>query len=234
MTPPMRPLRIFIGYDSKEPIAYHVLAHSILARATQPIAIYPLSLAHLHRAYWRERGPTEATEFSLSRFLVPYLCGFEGWALFLDCDMLCRTDIGDVMLYPLADPGKALYVAPHDYVPKALTKFLGNEQTKYPRKNWSSAMLFDCARCTALTPAYVNAVPGLRLHRFHWLPDDQIGHLPLEWNWLVGEYNPNPNASVLHFTNGGPYFEATKDCDHADLWRAELDAMLTTADPVQT
>ncbi len=218
----MNVLKIFIGYDSKEPIAWQVLAHSIIRRATQPIAIYPLAQPLLKRCYTRERGPTESTEFSLTRFLVPYLSGFQGWSLFLDCDMLCLADIGNVMLYPLAYPGKSVYVAQHDYIPKDLVKFDGHEQTKYPRKNWSSAMLFDCAQCQMLTPSYVNTATGLELHRLQWLMEGQIGNLPLEWNWLVGEYEPNPDAQILHYTNGGPYFDAYRDCDHADLWWQEF------------
>jgi len=269
----MDALKVFIGYDSQEPIAWQVLAHSILRRATQPIAIYPLAQPLLKRCYWRDRRPTEATEFSLTRFLVPHLCDFRGFALFLDCDMLCLADIGDLMLYPLADPGKAVYVAQHDYIPKDLVKFDGHEQTTYPRKNWSSVMLFDCAKCTALTPEYVNHAAGLDLHRFHWLRPTPLvcplcgstektfrkepnwprcrcdacgkvfdvpvgrehggdcGAIPLEWNWLVGEYDQNPHAKLLHYTVGGPYFEQYRDCDHADLWWQEFDHMLTPARP---
>lgn len=219
------PLKIFIGYDSKEPIAWQVLGHSILRRASRPVAIYPLARPLLQRCYSRDRGPTEATEFSLTRFLVPYLCGFQGWALFLDCDMLCQADIGDILFHPLAYPGKAVYVAQHDYIPKDLIKFDGHEQTKYPKKNWSSVMLMDCSQCEALTPEYVNRASGLELHRFTWLADGQIGSLPLTWNWLVGEYEPNPTAQLLHYTVGGPWMDSYQNCDHADLWFAELEHM---------
>jgi lipopolysaccharide biosynthesis glycosyltransferase len=223
----MQPLKVFIGFDRREAIAWQVLAHSILRRATQPVAIYPLNRDHLTRCYWRERGPTEATEFSLTRFLVPYLANYEGWALFLDCDMLCQADIGDLMLYPLAQPGKAVYVCQHDYIPKDLIKFDGHEQTKYPRKNWSSAVLFDAAKCTALTPEYVNTATGLELHRFHWLKDEQIGSLPLEWNYLVGEANQSTQpAKIAHFTNAGPWHEHYELGEYGQDWLRELDEML--------
>ncbi len=225
-------LKVFIGYDAREPVAFSVLAHSILARASHPVAIVPLVRSQLREVYTRPRGVTETTDFSLTRFLVPYLSGFTGWSLFLDCDMLCLTDLPTILLYPLADPGKAVYVCQHDYVPKSLTKFLDQEQTTYPRKNWSSAMLFDNAKCAALTPEYVNRASGLELHRFQWTTDDAIGSIPLDWNWLVSEYPSNPHARLLHFTNGGPWFDATKACDHADLWRTELAALQTTACPV--
>jgi len=225
----MTPLRIFIGWDSREPAAFAVLTDSILRRTTQAIAILPLRLEALRRIYTRERGPTESTEFSLTRFLVPYLSNYEGFSIFMDCDMLCQADIGDVMLYPLADPGKAVYVCPHDYVPKSLTKFNGHEQTKYPRKNWTSFMVFDNARCKALTPEYVNSATGLELHRLLWLRDEQIGHLPLTWNWLSGEYPENPDAQIIHYTNGGPWFVDTFDCEHDMLWKKAADRLFGQA-----
>lgn len=237
-------LTIFIGVDAKEYAAAAVLAHSILTRASAPVYFMPLTKRAVERIYTRPRGPMEATEFSMTRFLVPYLSGYQGWSLFVDCDFLCQADIWELMLYPLANPGKAVYVCQHDYVPKASTKFLGQQQTSYPRKNWSSLMLFDNAKCKALTPEYVNTASGLELHRFLWLPEEiieqgqidngaeyyqshsPIGALPLEWNHLAGEYEPNPKAKMIHYTEGGPWFDAYKDCDHADLWFAERDRML--------
>jgi hypothetical protein len=227
MRMPPEPLRIFIGVDSKEPLAYHVLASSILRRASIPVSLIPLTRASLGRVYTRPRGNTESTEFSLTRFLVPYLSAYRGLSVFMDCDMLMRVDVLDLWLELLAQPGKALWCCPHDYVPKFLTKFDGHEQTKYPRKNWSSFMVFDNAQCQALTPAYVNSATGLQLHRFEWLPSDEaIGTLSLNWNWLVGEYPQNANAKNLHFTNGTPCFPAYRDCDHADLWWAEYRELL--------
>ncbi len=226
-------LKIFIGFDRKEPVAFAVLAHSILTRASRPVSIVPLVRDSLKREYTRSRGPTEATDFSLTRFLVPYLSNYEGLSLFMDSDMLCLADIGDVLLHVMADPRKALYVCPHDYVPKDLVKFDGHEQTTYPRKNHSSFMVFNNARCVALTPDYVNRATGLELHRFHWTTDDQIGCLPLDWNHLVGEYPPNPQAKVLHFTLGTPAFPGYESCDQADLWWAEYRAMLKPAQSIE-
>lgn len=219
-------LRVFVGWDSKEPTAFAVLADSILRHASLPVSIVPLRLDGLRRIYTRERGPTESTEFSLTRFLVPYLSNYEGLSLFMDCDMLVQADLFEVLVPVLADPGRAVYVCQHDYTPRTATKFLGQVQTAYPRKNWSSFMLFDNAQCTALTPGFVNTATGLELHRFQWLRDEQIGALPLEWNWLVGEYSPNPAAKVLHYTLGTPCFDEFADCDQADLWHAACARML--------
>lgn len=251
-------LRVFIGYDRKESVAFSVLAASILKRATIPVAIVPLTRQSLDRIYTRPRGPTEATEFSMTRFLVPYLSNYEGLSVFMDCDMLCQVDLLELWLELSAQPGKAVWCCQHDYVPKDLVKFDGHEQTRYPRKNWSSFMVFDNAQCQSLTPAYVNTATGLELHRFHWVTpsverqevfrlgqtqpevitrtltaDERIGALPLTWNWLVGEYDPNPDAKVLHYTLGTPCFDAYQDCDHADRWWAEYEAMLSPVKALQ-
>lgn len=218
-------LRIFVGYDSKEPVAYHTLAHSILRHASIPVAIAPIKLSLLGRLYSRQRGPTESTEFSLSRFLVPALSQFEGWSMFMDCDMLCRTDVAALLPHIERQADKAVLVCKHDYTPNPSRKFLNQIQTSYPRKNWSSVMLLNGERCRALTPELVNSASGLDLHRFNWLDERLIGDLPLEWNWLVSEYTHNPEAKIVHFTRGGPYFEEFRDCDYAEEWFAEL-AML--------
>jgi hypothetical protein len=218
-------LNVFIGYDTKESIAYHTLAHSILRRASVPVSIAPLMQSQLVGIYSRPRGPTESTEFSLTRFLVPALSGFRGWSVFLDCDMLCRADVAQLEEFIEKQKDKAVLVCKHDYVPTTQRKFLGQLQTKYARKNWSSLMIFNNERCRALTPAYVNAARGLDLHRFAWLDDREIGELPLEWNWLVGEYTCNAAAKIVHFTIGGPYFDEYRNCDYAAEWFAESESM---------
>jgi hypothetical protein len=223
------PLKVFIGYDDREPVAYHVLAHSILKWSSEPIGIYPVAKHQLRRDFTRTPGPTESTAFSLTRFMVPYLCGYEGAAIFMDCDMLCEADLNDLWFYILASPDKSVFCCQHDYIPKDTVKFLGQPQTAYPRKNWSSFMLFNNTNCKALTPDYVNHASGLDLHRFYWTDEDKIGTLPLEWNWLCGEYPPNPHAHVFHYTNGGPWFPETASCDHAERWLMARDAAMGTS-----
>jgi hypothetical protein len=143
----------------------------------------------------------------------------------MDCDMLCRVDVAELQSLIERQPDKAVLVCKHDYVPKTERKFLDQVQTKYPRKNWSSFMVFNNERCRALSPDYVNSASGLELHRFAWTDDASIGDLPLEWNWLVGEYPYNAAAKIVHYTLGGPYFDAYKDCDFAAEWFAEQLAM---------
>ena len=215
-------VNVFIGYDENEIVAYHTLAESIHARSSVPVTITPLRLSQLSDLYKREIDPLASTQFSFSRFLTPYLSKFEGWSLFMDCDMLMLADIAE--LFALRDDNYAIMCCQHDYVPKSDTKFLNNVQTKYEKKNWSSVMLFNNAKCQALTPDYVGSATGLQLHQFKWLEGDHlIGSIPLEWNWLVGEYDYKEEVKNVHFTEGGPYFTEFVDTDYADLWFAERD-----------
>ena len=218
-------IRVFIGFDPRETAAFAVLSHSIHRHSSEPVAIAPLMLSELGAIYRRPRDPLQSTDFSFSRFLVPYLCGYEGWAVFMDCDMLMLDDIAK--LWRLRDERYAVQVVKHVHVPKEETKFLGAVQTKYQKKNWSSVMLMNCARCTALTPEFVNRASGLELHQFKWLEGDPlIGDIPRQWNHLVAYDAPRRDASLVHFTIGGSYFEAYRECEYAKEWFAERDAML--------
>jgi lipopolysaccharide biosynthesis glycosyltransferase len=221
-------IKVFIGYDSHETVAFHVLSHSIHARASQPVAITPLMLTEIKDIFTRERNNLQSTEFSFSRFLVPYLSDYTGWSLFCDCDMLMLDDIAK--LWALRDDRYAVQVVKHHHVPPEDTKFLNQVQTKYEKKNWSSVILFNNAKCKALTPDYVNTATGLQLHQFKWLNDDNlIGEIPHRWNHLVDYDPPAPvdQLSFIHYTEGGPYFENYKNCGYADLWLAERERMLT-------
>lgn len=219
-------IRVFIGYDPHETRAYHVFAHSIMERASVPVSITPIALTQLEWIYTRERGQYDSTEFAISRFLVPFLCDYQGWAAFFDCDMLMRTDIAK--LWALRDDRYAVMCTQHDHQPQEQIKFLGSKQTRYGRKNWSSVMLMNCKRCTKLTPDYIDTAPGLDLHQFKWLRDHEIGSIPLTWNHLVGYQDFDPDAANVHFTIGGPYFHRFKDCDYADEWReADTRALFT-------
>ena len=220
-------IRVFIGFDSRETVAYHVLAHSIHSRATEPASITPLMLSQLKQVLTRKRNPLQSTDFSFSRFLTPYLCDFDGWAIFMDCDMLVLDDIAK--LWAFRDDRYAVMCVKHEHEPKEEKKFLGTTQTRYEKKNWSSVMLFNCAKCTALTVDYVNTASGLDLHRFNWLASDNlIGDIPQKWNLLVGYDESLPVSEVcnLHYTIGGPYFNEYKDTDYAAEWFKEKKAML--------
>jgi hypothetical protein len=223
-------IKVFIGYDENETVAFHVLAHSIMRHASKPVEIVPIVKSHMSAFYTRERSGLESTDFSFTRFLAPYLCDYKGWAIFTDCDMLVTADIAE--LWALRDDKYAVMCTKHDYQPVGDTKFLGQVQTKYEKKNWSSVMMFNNARCTALTPEVVSTETGLFLHQFKWLGnDDLIGSLPLSWNYLVGEHQTTSSTpELIHYTLGGPYFEKYRDCEFADLWRAEL-ARLNFATP---
>ena len=218
-------IHVYIGFDERETAAFHVLCHSIHMHASQPVSITPIMLSQLKGVYMRERNPLQSTDFSFSRFLAPYLADYQGWGIFMDCDMVVQDDIAK--LWAMRDDKYAVMCVKHDHQPSEDTKFLGAVQTKYQKKNWSSVMLFNNAKCMALTPDYVNKATGLELHQFKWLnSDQQIGEIPQAWNHLVGYNAPNPNASLIHFTEGGPYFEEYADCEHAALWNDMRQGML--------
>jgi hypothetical protein len=224
------PFRIFIGWDRREPIAYDVAEFSLRQRSSIAVEVVPIKLDDLRARglYLREADPLASTEFTYSRFFTPLLAGFKGWALFCDCDFLWLGDIAGLAAFTRTP--KAVYCVQHDYRPKETTKMDGAVQTTYPRKNWSSLMLFNCEHpaVRGLTPEVVNRESGAYLHRMQWAADADIGALPVEWNWLEG-WNEKPGLGTpkaVHFTRGGPWFEQWQDVDYGDLWRAERDAML--------
>jgi len=220
-------LRIAIGYDPRESVAAYVLHHSLHKKSTIPLDVTILNRANIQEAFKRPRGEYDSTDFAISRFMCPFLANYKGWTLFMDCDMLCRVDIAEIAKHiNLANWYKSVLVVKHDYTPKDEVKFLNAVQTKYRRKNWSSVILFNNERCRKLTPEYVTNAPGLELHQFGWLSDDQIGELPVEWNWLVGEYAPNPNAKIVHYTRGGPYFKEYRACDYSNEWFSTYEDMI--------
>ncbi|HLF98464.1 MAG TPA: glycosyltransferase [Methylococcaceae bacterium] len=218
-------IRLFIGFDPRETVAWHVLVHSILARSSQPVAFTPLALKNLGPLMYRERNVLQSTDFSFSRFLTPHLSGYEGWSLFMDCDMLVLDDIAK--LWELRDERYAVMCVKHDHVPRETIKFLNAPQTPYGKKNWSSVMLFNNAKCRALTPEYVNTASGLELHQFKWLEnDDLIGEIPHRWNHLVDYDPPSRDVSNAHYTLGGPYFNEFVDCEYSKEWFGDREEML--------
>ncbi len=218
-------IKVFIGYDTREAVAFNVLSHSIHRNATSPVSISPIMLSQLNQVFSREKHPLQSTEFSFSRFLTPYLSEFKGWSIFMDCDMIVLDDIAK--LWNMRDEKYAVMVVKHQHTPKEEKKFLNQPQSKYQKKNWSSVILFNNARCKALTREYVNSASGLDLHQFKWLDnDDLIGEIPHNWNHLVGYDKYDPDASLIHFTIGGPYFDEYKDCEYAEKWQKERQNML--------
>ena len=221
-------LKIFIGYDSNEIVAYHTAVQSIIDVTKHPVSITPLCLDHLEGVYKKERDFRQSTEFSMTRFLVPYLSEYKGFSLFMDCDVLVKADPHFMLLNEFSTPDKAVYVAKHDYTPTSERKFLDQIQTKYEKKNWSSVMYFDNEKCKKLTPEYVNNATGLELHQFKWLDDERlIGDLPFEWNHLVGEYSPNPDAKIVHFTKGTPCFNGYEVQEHSDSWHETMEKAMS-------
>jgi lipopolysaccharide biosynthesis glycosyltransferase len=224
----MDPLRIYVGWDSREDIAYQACKQSLLDTASVPIEVIPLKQRLLKRdgLYWRKSDKLASTEFTFTRFLIAEMAQFKGWALFIDCDFIAVEDVKK--LFDQADNKYALMCAQHDYTPKEGTKMDGRQQLNYPRKNWSSMMLVNCGHPSnaTLTKDLVNDpnIDGKYLHRFSWLKDNEIGAISHEWNWLVGWYKEPEDGKpkFIHYTEGGPWFEEYKDCEYnLEYYRAE-------------
>lgn len=183
--------------DERQPIAANVLAHSIERRASRSTQITKIQLRHMPI---KRRG---LTSFSFSRYCVPYLCGYEGTALFLDADMLCLADIFELERFAPTDCAVAVVKNPL-------------------RFEWPSLMYFNNSLCMELTPELIE---GGTPHDLNWGP---VGELPQEWNFCVGYDEMIPKVKIVHYTQGIPHFPETKDCAFADEWRAELKHMNST------
>jgi hypothetical protein len=212
-------IKVFIGYDSREAVVYHVCAQSIIRHTTQPVSLTPLALNTL--SGYKEKHSDGSNQFIYSRFLTPFLCDYKGWALFIDGDMLLRTDLSE--LWALRDETKAVMCVHHDYKTKTQNKYLGSKNADYPRKNWSSVVLWNCGHPANrdVTPSFIESATGAQLHRFTWLSDDLIGEIPKIWNWLPDEFGPNEDAKLLHWTLGAPSFHEYANVPMADEWHRE-------------
>ncbi|NBP57879.1 glycosyltransferase [bacterium] len=202
---------VFIGYDPREAIVFHVCANSIIRNSSKPVSIIPLAL-NLFEDY-KETHKDGSNAFIYSRFLVPHLMDFKGHAIYIDGDMVVKEDIAK--LWELRQNHRDVQVVKHDYKTRMPIKYLGSKNEDYPRKNWSSVIIWNCESFSnkRLTPEYVMNSTGKHLHRFEWLEDNRIGSLPIEWNWLPDEFGENTRAKLLHYTLGsintllGVFFE---------------------------
>ncbi len=211
-------ITIVVGFDQKEAVAYHAFCQSVMEKASVPLQIMPLAEKSLNVHF-----PTQSdgsNKFIYSRFLTPYLNSYQGWAIFADGDMICQQDIKE--LWDLRDDSKAVMVVKHDYKTKAAVKYLHNKNEDYPRKNWSSLILWNCGHPAnkLLTPEFIREQTGAFLHRFTWLEEEEIGELNSEWNWLAIEYPENYQAKLIHYTLGTPCFKDYAETSMADLWKA--------------
>ena len=235
------PMDIFVGYDSREAEAFDVCRFSLLARSSIPLRIQPLGQPEgLYRRTWHMEsgqrvddrdGRPFSTEFAFSRFLVPAIMNGSGWALYCDCDFLFLDDVAQ--LIELRDSRFAVQCVKHQHEPRPSLKIFGSAQVAYPRKNWSSLVLWNCAHPAnrALTVDAVNSQPGRWLHGFSWLKDEDIGALPEVWNWLSGWSSPDIAPKAVHYTGGGPWVDDCRAVPLADLWLAEREAMLRGINP---
>ena len=211
-------ITIVVGFDQREAIAYHTFCQSILEKSTIPVQFIPLAKNSLH--FYKEMQNDGSNSFIYSRFLTPYICDFKGFAVYADGDMICNTDISELTL--LFDRTKAVQLVKHDYKTKKLIKYFGNKNQDYPRKNWSSMVIFNCQHPAnrILTPKFIQEKDGAFLHRFKWLDDKDIGELDITWNYLAIEFIPYPEAKLIHYTIGTPCLNEYKTTDMSDIWWA--------------
>ncbi len=209
-------INLIIGFDQRESVAYHVFSQSVIENTSTPVSIMPLAKNLIHN--YEEAHSDRSNDFIYTRFLTPYLNNFSGWAIFADGGMICQAYLKE--LWDLRDESKAVLVVKHNYQTKNFKKYLGNINENYPRKNWSSLILWNCAhpKHKILTPEFVARETGKYLHRFSWLDDDDIGDLPFEWNWLAIEYPVNLKAKIIHYTLGTPCFKQYAESDMSDIW----------------
>lgn len=234
-------MRVYIGHDWREKEAYEVCKYSLERHSSIPLEIEPLNASHPYynrEFYWKGNQRFDrvdnlpfSTDFSFARFLVPIIQGYRGVALFVDCDFLFRADVKE--LFDMADDEHAVHVVQHDYFPSSMEKMDHMEQTRYPRKNWSSLVLWNCGHrahgrhgtWVGVDGEKVNTYPGIWLHSFQWLEMNEIGTLGPEWNHLVG-WSKAENPKAVHFTEGGPWLEKYRRVEYADEWLAERDLMM--------
>jgi hypothetical protein len=229
-------LPIVIGFDPRESAAYHVCCQSIIEHATEPVSFIPLA-SNLLGGFDGQRDGSNA--FIFSRFLVPWIQSWRGWALFIDGDMILRDDVAK--LFAHKDEYKAAMVVKHEYHTRQPRKYIGSpleaDNVMYARKNWSSVILWNCAHYAnrKLTPSYVAKQPTPFLHRFQWIPDDRLGELPVTFNYLETEYPYCDNAKLVHHTLGVPGFSHYADSPYAEGWHSTLLRALNIEgeDPVQ-
>ena len=221
-------MNVYIGWDPNETQSYDLASYSLYKRAGKSDKVFVRSLIRnklrADGVFWRPAGVDESSEFTITRFLVPYLMVYDGWALYVDCDVLFLSDVAE--LFALADERYAVMCVQHEYKPDGSFKKTGQKQQPYPRKNWSSVVLWNCSHPAneRLNLSTVNGQTPAYLHRFHWLKDEEIGRLPPEWNVLVG-WDRCSEPKLLHFTEGAPNISDYRFCEYSDTWKRELMGM---------
>ena len=210
-------LNIFVGFDQKEAIAYHTFTQSLIECSSIPLSIVPLAENNLN--FYNEKHTDGTNKFTYSRFLIPYLMGYDGWAIFFDGDMVCLSDLKKLKNF--FNPNYAVSVVKHEYKTKQKTKYFGQKNEDYPRKNWSSVIIWNCShpKNKILTPSLINSKDGAFLHRFKWLNDIDIGSLPKSWNWLAIEYPEKENLNLIHYTLGTPCFKKYSNSSLSKHWK---------------
>ena len=213
-----------VGFDQREAVAYHTFVQSVIENASIPVRFMPLDIKSLKT--YNETHTDGSNDFIYSRFLVPHLMNFKGWAIYADGDMICVEDIKK--LWDLKDEKYAVQVVQHNYKTKVTKKYWGNKNENYPRKNWSSVVIWNCGhdKHKILSPNFIQNQTGSFLHRFHWLNDDEIGSIDNKWNWLAMEYEEKKEVNLIHYTIGTPCFREYSNKSFSSYWNKSFSNLL--------
>ena len=216
---------IVVGFDEREAIAYHTFTQSVIQKTSLPTRFLPLNIKSL--SSYTETHKDGSNDFIYSRFLVPYLMNFKGWAIYADGDMVCLEDIKK--LWDLRNDKYAVQLVKHDYKTKIKKKYFGNKNEDYPRKNWSSLILWNCNHPShkVLTPEFIKKQTGAFLHRFSWIGNTEIGEINKEWNWLALEYEEKKDINLIHYTIGTPCFKEYENTSLSSYWKDAFKNTLT-------
>lgn len=231
-------VNVFVGYDSREDIAYQVAKYSV--RKHSPTSnVYPIVMDSLRAdgIYTRGKDLLASTAFSTTRYLTPLMAGYKDIALYIDCDVLVTQDVNNILSWDYLNPKIPVWVVQHNFTPKSQTKMDGRRQITYPRKGWMSVALFNCAHtaCKALTPEVINSSPIQFLNEMQWCDGYEIGELDRRWNHLVRHHHaPEEDArtliaptdktpAIIHWTLGGQWLGDQPEQDYDALWRTYRD-----------
>lgn len=193
-------VRVFIGSGEASLLERKVAAYSLRKHTARDLDVYVFNGTH-NAVELNDEEPVAApmslrvkyrnvTEFSLYRYLIPEICGYEGRAIYIDSDTICLADIGE------------LFDAPMDGA-----HFLAKSEA-YKGGLWGlSVMLIDCGACRFDLEEVVGEIDrGLyTMTDFSCMSPEflachpyRIGALDPRWNSFD---EADAGTKLIHYTN---------------------------------
>jgi lipopolysaccharide biosynthesis glycosyltransferase len=193
------PVRVFIGSGEASLLERKTLIYSLRKNSKRPLEIWVMN--GTHNAIERNDAPPflaplslemkyrNVTEFSLYRYLIPQMCDYQGRAIYLDSDMICLGDIGE------------LFETPMDDVDFRAVKEYGNSM-------WAtSVMLFNCGRCRFELETIFDEIDA---GRYSYSDFSRFaGHFLQQRPYAIAELDPvwnefdrfDSNTKLIHYTD---------------------------------